>query len=186
MTRFQISKVVSGSGVLIAFVTGVVASATILPFSLVATLIFLIAAAKIARRRIRDAQSSAAIRSLMAMGVVFGGIIAFAAYYQPAKTVEQELQRSISLPSAEMSLAELAYAMSYDRQSYPIHVTLRFPDSAKDQVIRWPSQQVSVAEFLGAIESQTSLRGSFRHCGNGYTVLHGGDCCFGLAIRDSI
>jgi hypothetical protein len=36
---------------------------------------------------------------------------------------------------------------------------------------------------MSAIEAQTPLRNRFHHCGNGATVLWGGDCYFGVGFR---
>ena len=59
-----------------------------------------------------------------------------------------------------------------------------FADADKNTVVEWPRRDLTIGEFLDAIESQTVLRHRFMHCGNGYTVLGGGDCCFGLYVRD--
>jgi hypothetical protein len=61
---------------------------------------------------------------------------------------------------------------------------LTFADSDRDAFVRWPSSRPTLREFIEAIESQTLLRHEFGHCGNGWTLLRGGDCSFGLVIQD--
>jgi hypothetical protein len=52
-----------------------------------------------------------------------------------------------------------------------------------ERVVRFPSKEPTIGEFIAAVESQTALRHRFHHCGNGYTILWGGDCSFGLFFR---
>jgi len=90
----------------------------------------------------------------------------------------------VDLEETNMTLAELAYLASYERERMPIRTSFCFADADKHLSVSWPRTKLTLREFLSAIESQTSLRGKFMHCGNGYTVLGGGDCCFGLYVRD--
>ena len=103
---------------------------------------------------------------------------------RPSKIVEQQLDREIALTSTRMTLAELSYVAAYDRRSFPIHTSFCFADADQDTLIEFPRRDLSIREFLDAIETQTVLRRRFMHCGNGYTILGGGDCCFGLYVRD--
>ncbi|MGH7138598.1 MAG: hypothetical protein ACREHD_22865, partial [Pirellulales bacterium] len=56
-------------------------------------------------------------------------------------------------------------------------------DDEKTQVIVFPDTNLTLRQFVGAIESQSTLRHRFGHCGNGSTILWGGDCSFGLHLR---
>ena len=174
----------SPSDAILAAVTGLIAAIAIIPFSVVALIIFAIRLLVKSRSRIRDGRACVAITNSIAATLIFGGILAAASLYRPAKIVDQQLARTINLPSTEMTLAELSYAATNDRRSFPMQTSFCFAVEDKDTIIRWPRNELTIGEFLDAIESQTVLRRRFMHCGNGYTVLGGGDCCFGLYVRD--
>lgn len=175
---------VSPADAILAAVTGVIAAIAVFPLSLLALIVFAIGMWIIALSRFRNRCTRLAITNSIAATLIFGGILAVAALYHPAKIVDQQLACKINLPSTEMTLAELSYAATYDRRSFPIRTSFCFADDDKNIVIRWPQKDLTVGEFLDGIESQTVLRRRFMHCGNGYTVLGGGDCCFGLYVRD--
>jgi hypothetical protein len=120
----------------------------------------------------------------LASVLLFVGLVTVAAMYRSSKIVEQQLDREIALTSTRMTLAELSYAASYDRRSFPMQTSFCLADADRDTVIEFPRRDLTIRELLDAIETQTALRRRFMHCGNGYTVLGGGDCCFGLYIRD--
>lgn len=168
----------------IAVACAVIAAVSIIPFSVIALVCFVVTVSARTRSRIRSGQTRFAITNMLASSLVFGGIVAAAATHRPAKIMEQQLGREIKLVSTQMTLAELSYSASYDHPSFPIRMSFCFADADKDTVIQWPRLELTLAEFLDAIESQTVLRRRFMHCGNGYTVLGGGDCCFGLYVRD--
>jgi len=69
-------------------------------------------------------------------------------------------------------------------QRVPVRILFSFAEKDKERSVQWPSEQMTLAEFVAGIESQTALRHSFMHCGNGWTLLWGGDCCSGLLIYD--
>jgi hypothetical protein len=172
------------SDVLIAAVTGVIAAVSVIPFCVIALVVCGVATLRNAGSRLRAGRARMAIFGVLGSTLVFIGIVVAAASYRPCKVVEQVLQREITLPSTRMTLAELSYVASYERRSFPIHMSFCFADADRDIVVEWPRRDLTIREFLDAIESQTLLRRRFMHCGNGYTVLGGGDCCFGLYIRD--
>lgn len=169
---------------LLAAVTGIVAAVTILPFALLAIAVMLAATVVIARSRRRQQGPGLAAGGVIITLLVFSAIPSAAAYYRPAKTVNQLLQNEVTLPSQSMTLAELAYLSQSDRQAWPIGVSFHFADDDQDLAVQWRQERMTLDEFVTAIESQTDLRAKFMHCGNGYTILHGGDCCFGLMVRD--
>ena len=100
------------------------------------------------------------------------------------KYTDAVLARPVQLDRTEMSLDELdRYLQSYPRR-FPTQIYINFTASQRNQHVRWPAQELTLGMFVQAIESQTPLRHRFHHCGNGWTLLGGGDCCFGLSISD--
>jgi len=159
-------------------------SATMIPFSVIALVFWGVVTIEFLRYRWRKNGLGNAALGVAASSMTFGTILLGAAMYLPSKTVEKQLARAVKLKSTEMSLAELEHYLRYDRKHVPIHVWLTFAEDDKDALVRFPSPQITLREFIECIESQTVLRHRFMHCGNGWTLLHGGDCCFGLGIRD--
>lgn len=172
------------SDVLVPATTGAIAAVAIIPFSVLALIVCLATTVMKTRSRLRAGHARIAAAGALASILVFGGIVAAAALYRPPKIEEQLLRRNIRLSSTRMTLAELAYTASYDPRAFPVRMSFCFADADKHIVIKWPRRDLTIGEFLDAIESQTVLRRRFMHCGNGYTVLGGGDCCFGLYVRD--
>ena len=172
------------SDFLFPLAAGAIAAMAVLPFSAIAFVVGVIAVLMKSRSRLCAGHARFAVVGLVASTVIFGGIVAAAALYRPAKVIEQQLQRTVNLPSTRLTLAELSYEAAYGRRSFPIQVSFCFADADKDIVVEWPHNDLTIGDFLAAIESQTVLRGRFVHCGNGYTVLGGGDCSFGLYVRD--
>jgi hypothetical protein len=106
-------------------------------------------------------------------------LIIVAAYFAPFKESERAKLRRIELPKLEMTLDELTVPSHYDLPRYYL-CTIKVPEAIRDQVIRFPARALTVGSFIDTIESQTPLRHEFHHCGNGYSILRGGDCSFGL------
>jgi len=170
--------------VVLAAVCGVVAVISIIPFSFAAVMVFAVATFIRVRSGVRSEDASRAAAVFVVPAFVFSGIIVAAAVYRPTKIVEQQLQRQVKIPSTQMTLAELSYLAAYDRQSFPIPTSLCLAEDDKETVITFSSRDLTLGKFLETLESQTVLRRRFMHCGNGYTVLAGGDCSFGLYVRD--
>jgi hypothetical protein len=83
-----------------------------------------------------------------------------------------------------MTLEELAGDPDGPRPDWrPFSVWISVPDDEKTQVIVFPETTITLRQFVGAIESQSTLRHRFAHCGNGWTMLWGGDCSFGVHLR---
>ncbi len=115
--------------------------------------------------------------------VVASWAVVVAAVLAPLKTRDRVLQGRVVLPSAERSLGELkAYAEGPGRRSFSTQIHVSFPAAQADHVIRWPGREISVKEFMAAIEEQTRLRCELGSCGNGSTILFGGNCVFGVGI----
>jgi hypothetical protein len=172
------------SDVLVPAAMGVVAAVAYAPFSVLALLVWLLAAIVKARARWRTGETRGMATGVVTSALIFCGIVSAAAWYRPAKVVQQQLEREVTLPSTRMTLAELSYVATYDRPSLPMRTHFDFAAADQDVVVEWPRERLTFGEFLDAIEAQTALRRRFAHCGNGYTVLGGGDCSFGLEIRD--
>ncbi len=170
--------------VLLAAAAAAVGVAVIAPFSFLA-LAFAFAVVKMMiDARMRDGRRRLAVYGALAAIISFSSVVAAAAAYRPAKVTEQLLDRQVTLPSRQMTLAELAYQITYDRRGFPVRMWIGVPDDDSDQIIQWPSEELTVREFLAALETQANLQHKFAHCGNGYTVLGGGDCSMGLSIFD--
>jgi len=117
--------------------------------------------------------------------VIFGSIVYAAASYEPTMTKLQLLSREISFPAKEIELAELAYLTSRANPDRQFTIRFSFPDADKQQVVHLPDQTVTLRQLLDAIERDTGMQASFSSCGNGYSILRGKDCCFGLHIQAS-
>lgn len=110
-----------------------------------------------------------------------------AAYLWPGKYTEQVLDRPVSLNSQSYTLAELYEATARPLRTeieLPIRTAWGFAEEDADQLVAFGVRRMSLREFVETIESQTSIRHRFLHCGNGWTLLRGGDCSFGLLMRD--
>lgn len=81
-----------------------------------------------------------------------------------------------------MTLAELADPVEHGWNRF-YNCSVSVSEGLADRTVQFPSRELRVGEFIAAVESQTPLRHRFGHCGNGFTVLWGGDCSFGLHFR---
>jgi hypothetical protein len=108
--------------------------------------------------------------------------IVLIATFAPVKIVNRQKSRHITLPKRLMTLAELAEPVEHGLNRF-YYCFVSVPEGQADHAVRFLSQELTVSEFIAAIESQTRLRHRFHHCGNGSTILWGGDCSFGLHFR---
>lgn len=123
------------------------------------------------------------------VGKVIGlcGVIMLLAYLNPWKTEDLLKDTTVSLPSNRCTLAELeAISRRAGDIDGPIRVGAWFTFAAEDaeKVIVFPSRTLTLRAFIESIESQSVLQHKFMHCGTGWSILRGGDCCMGLVIRD--
>ena len=119
---------------------------------------------------------------LIAMCGFFGTV--YAAHLAPFKTTESYLNRTLELPRTTIALRELACLDDdYRATLYLRGITVSISDDQVEQKVTFPSTKLSLREFVDAVERQTSLRHRFGHCGNGSSILWGGDCSFGLQLR---
>jgi hypothetical protein len=122
--------------------------------------------------------------STVATYTVVTAVIIVAAILAPVKTTDRVLNRPLVLPRTEMTLAEMDRENNFEKAEWLpryIYVTAR-SDNAEIP-IRFRKTDITLREFVNTIESQSELRHRFGHCGNGSSILFGGDCCFGLSIR---
>ena len=180
----MLRKTFSISDVLVSAACGIVAAVGFIPFSFIALIVFVIASFRATRVRVRSGRARFGTENLLVSILLFGGLVGSAWAYRPTKIEGQLLRREMKLPATQMTLAELSYAAAYDRQVFPMTISFCFADDDKETLIKWQRQDVTLGEFLDAIESHSVLRRRFMHCGNGYTILGGGDCSFGLYVRD--
>ncbi|MEW4561128.1 hypothetical protein AB1K70_01295 [Bremerella sp. JC770] len=115
--------------------------------------------------------------------LLFGTIVFAAASYEPTKTKLQHLSREITFPTQDVELAELAFLTSRLNESRQFTIRFSFPDADRHKTVRLPETTVTVKQLLDAIERDTGMTGRFHSCGNGYSVLQGEDCGFGLYVN---
>lgn len=163
------------------------AAVFILPFSLMMLLASMLVVVESFRIRWQHGQRRAAVLGAFAGTTVVCAVLLAAAFYRPAKIAEQELDREVSLDATAMSLGQLGQYCQQRHDQLPVHVSFEFDERdarQKELVVHWPSRRLTLRQFVQSIESQTPLRGHFSSCGNGWTLLYGPDCSFGLSLRD--
>ena len=92
-------------------------------------------------------------------------VVVSAAAVAPVKTVEQRKAQYIELPQQVMSIAEMESPAAH---GLPGFYSFRAPEQFAGEVVRFPSRELTVGQFITAIEAQTPLRHRFGHCGNGW------------------
>jgi hypothetical protein len=111
-------------------------------------------------------------------------LVIIGAVNAPVKTTDHVLGHMITLPQAKMTLAEIGGdpdGLPPDWRPRLLHVFV--PADEASQEIAFRSTTISLQEFVNTVEAQSTLRHRFGHCGNGSTILWGGDCSFGLHLR---
>lgn len=169
-----------------ALVLGTVVVVSPLPIREAAAIVWLVILFVFIRDYFRDGRRKLALAALLLQAFVMAGVVT-AATLAPGKTADRILDGPVTLPQREMTLAELDQYTEehrYRHYVFPITVWLTFVEADASNTVRFPEEQITLREFVSAIEGQTALRHSFRGCGNGYTVLWGNDCSFGLSLRD--
>jgi hypothetical protein len=120
----------------------------------------------------------------LATYIVTAVLIVVAAIFAPVKTTERVFDRQMVLPKTDLTIAEMDRETNFENTEWlprDIYVTTT-PQNA-DRQIRFRTTDITLREFVDTIESQSELRHRFMHCGNGSSILFGGDCCFGLRLR---
>ncbi|WP_435008635.1 hypothetical protein P12x_005845 [Tundrisphaera lichenicola] len=155
--------------------------ATALPINLAALGIWAILVEGWVKRRARASGGRAGVIELVVQLSTMS-VLVLAAAFAPGKVVDQMKARQITLPRQSMTIGELQDPQPY-QQPHPFRYGISAPGNLADRVVRFPARELSVGEFMAAIEGQTPLRHRFGHCGNEWTILWGGDCSFGLSFR---
>lgn len=162
---------------------GAVAVVSRYPINFAAFALWLVLLAFCVRKQLRQQRPNLAVTSLIMQVAVIVSIVV-AATLAPGKTTDRFLERTITLPKSRMTLAELEGDPDGFRPEWrPLSVSVFVPDDEKTTVIVFPETTLTLRQFVAAIESQSTLRHRFGHCGNCSTILRGGDCSFGLSLR---
>ena len=110
--------------------------------------------------------------------------IVIAAILAPVKTTERVLDRPMVLPKTELTIAEMNRETNFENTVWlPRFIYVATTSADADTKIRFRATDITLREFVDTIESQSNLQHRFMHCGNGSSILFGGDCCFGLSLR---
>lgn len=110
--------------------------------------------------------------------------IVSAATPAPLKTTERVLDRPLNLPKTELTIAEMDREANFEQVEWmPRYIFVATTSENADKQIQFRAIDITLREFTDTIESQSNLRHRFMHCGNGSSILFGGDCCFGLRLR---
>lgn len=124
---------------------------------------------------VRRNQSAGRNQSAFAIQGIAIAAVLLAAHLAPGKTSSKVLAKPVTLSSSAMTLSEIATAAA-ERDGFPIGVRLSVPTPDQERVIRFPARQLTLGEFVRAVESQSSLRHRFSGCGNCSSILRGSDC----------
>lgn len=117
--------------------------------------------------------------------VAVTAVVVLAAILAPVKTADRVLESPLVLPKTELTLGEMDRDKNYDTLDWlPHSVSIASTPGKAAQAIRFRETDITLREFVETIEEQSNLRHRFRHCGNGSSILYGGDCAFGLHLRD--
>lgn len=120
-------------------------------------------------------------RGMLHAGVML--VIVAAAFAAPVKREQWIRARELKVPAIRMTLEEIEAYHQLHREWIPTQASIASPPEELKSLISFPAEQMTVGEFIVALESQSTLRHCFSHCGNGSSILFGGDCCFGLHFR---
>jgi hypothetical protein len=165
---------------------GVALVVSILPFREVAGVVWLVVLFVSVRSYIRQGQRQLAVLTFWLQLAVMSGVVT-AAVLAPTKIVDRILDRPVRLPERRMRLADLDHYIEehgFRGDAFPTILWIHYVESDEPQSVEFPGTDITLRQFVATIENQTALRHRFHGCGNGYTVLWGNDCSFGLSLRD--
>jgi hypothetical protein len=166
--------------VLSTLVLGTVVVAAPVPVNLAALILWAFLVVGWVKRRAGEGGRRAGTVEL-ATQFVSMSVLVLAAASAPVKVVDRVKARRVLLPKQAMTIGELKESQAYE-STRRFRYGMSAPDDMAGRVVRFPSRGLTVGEFIDAIEAQTPLRHRFGHCGNGSTILWGGDCSFGLSF----
>jgi hypothetical protein len=156
--------------------------ATPIPINFAALVIWAILLARWVTRRVRESGQRAGATELV-IQLVTMSVLVLAAASAPVKVTDQVKAWHITLPRQSMTIGELEEPeCSGLPRMFPSLIRIGAPDILASRVVRFPSRELTVGELIATVEAQTPLRHRFGHCGNGWTILWGGDCSFGLTF----
>ena len=115
--------------------------------------------------------------------VVIMAVVVVATVAAPVKTVDQVLERKVVLPKTDIAPGE----MTWDDPTsgwLPRYIHVTVTPETPPPPIHFRTTEITLREFVDTIEAQSKRRHRFMHCGNGSSILYGGDCSFGLHIRE--
>lgn len=161
---------------------GVVSATTVVPFSAIAILVWLVWQAD----RLRGSSGvGQTLGHTVLHTAVFGGVL-YAAVLAPYKTIDRVRETKISLPSTRYTLAEFDALVTNPetRPSTPRRISLSFLESDKDLVVQFPSESLTMGELLDVFQEQTPLELHAASCGNSWTLLGGSNAGFGFYLSD--
>ncbi len=162
---------------------GIAAVVLVLPLNVAAFVLWLAFLVSFARKQLLLKRSTLAVTTVIIQVAVMVAIIT-AAHFAPGKSTDRFLDRPITIPRARMTLSELEGDLDGPRPEWrPFWLSISAPEDEKAKVIVFPETTLTLRKFVSAIESHSTLRHRFAHCGNGWTILWGGDCSFGLHLR---
>ena len=97
-----------------------------------------------------------------------------AAWFAPVKPTHMLLRSNITLTQTRFTLAELEARTGrpHRREGLP-HAQWRISAKERQAVVNFPREQLTLGEFVDAVESQSSLRHHFISCAHGSTILFG-------------
>jgi hypothetical protein len=157
--------------------------ALVLPLNMAALIAWLAWLSYRARHSARSDRRNLAWATVATQVVLMAAVVV-AATLAPMKTTERFLDRPLLLPQQAITLAELAGdpdGLPPDWMPRSIYISV--PDDERLTLIRFDGSSLTTRQFVDSIERQSTLRHRFAHCGNGTTILWGGDCSFGLYLR---
>jgi len=153
----------------LGFATAVVV--TPLPINFAAFALWTILVARSVKHRVRASERRAGVGELVVQLVVMS-VLVLAAALAPGKIVDRVKARQVTLPSQSLTIGELR-----EPETHELPRSFRYcigaSEDLADRVVRFPAVELTVGEFIAAIEAQSPLRHRFGHCGNGSTILMG-------------
>lgn len=94
----------------------------------------------------------------------------------PVETVTDRVKsRPMSVPKLAMTVAELREPEVHGLARPGMRSSFVAPEEFDTRVVRFPSLEPTVGEFIAAIETQAGMHHRFWSCGNGWTILWGHD-----------
>jgi hypothetical protein len=129
----------------------------------------------------KGVRRTAALATYVAVTV----LVVVAAILAPVKAVDEVLDRTVYLPKAALTLREMDWeANPQVGQWVTCPKYVQTTKNNADTKITFRATEITLREFIQTIEDQSPLRHNFRHCGTCSSILFGGDCCFGVTIKE--